>query len=49
VTADEIKAAVANLSVEDVAALKLKCKDILANPGGFDVAAVGLCAIVASS
>jgi hypothetical protein len=47
-TPEQVQAALANLSDEDVAALKLKCKDILANPGGFDAAAVGLCNVLAS-
>jgi hypothetical protein len=44
----EIRTALANLDDNDLAALKQKCRDVLANPGAFDAATVAICNTLAS-
>jgi hypothetical protein len=48
-TAQQLQAALLNLSDEDALALKQKCADILANPGAFDAATVALCSALATT
>ena len=43
VTTSQIQTALASLDNADVAALKLKCGNVLANPGAFDAATVAIC------
>ncbi len=44
----EIRTALANLDDNDLAALKQKCRDVLANPGAFNAATVAICNTLAS-
>jgi len=37
-----------NLNADDVAALKIKCVDVMANPNAFDAATVAICRVLAS-
>ncbi len=43
----EIQTALASLDPTDVAALKLKCRDVLGNPGAFSAATVAVCKALA--
>jgi hypothetical protein len=48
-TAADLLAALEDLDEEDVAALKQKCADVLANPGSYDAATVALCSAIATA